>query len=273
MITIEELEKTHQQVPIIEVKASNFREGRGPEFVIDDSMETFFSMPNIGDKCNCLFDGAKFITHIAIAFRKGNERQYGFRISSNDFLSNKTSEDYEVFDVMDFTGKNMEIISQGYQAGNAQAGSFSAYGIRAYTPKEAKQPKVTQFKTEFEAKTDIEGISSEPIKIQASSSLEFDPGAEKVIDGNEGSAFESQGRGRVLRFTFEEQYNITAMEFVSRLPEAKQQLIRVNSQDLQSLKPDETVRHQFDPNISGNYVDIILNGNTVDDKNNLTSVR
>lgn len=273
MITIEELEKTHQQVPIIEVKASSFREGRGPEFMIDDSMETFFSMPNVGDKCNCIFEGAKFITHIAIAFRKGNERQYGFRISSNDFLSSKTSEDYEVYDIMDFTGKNMEIISQGYQAGDIIGGSFSAYGIKAYTPKDAVQPKTTQFKTDFVAKTDIEGISAEPLKIQASSSLEFDPGAEKVIDEKENTAFESQGRGRVLRFTFEEKVNITAIEFVSRLPESKQQLLRVNSQDLQSLKTDETARYQFDPIITGNYVDVILNGNTVDEKNNLTSVK
>lgn len=275
MITIEELEKTHQQVPIIEVRADKFREGRGPEFLIDDSMETFFSMPDVGDKANCIFEGPKFITHIAVAFRKGNERQYGFRISSNDFLSSKASEDFEVFDVIDFTGKNMEIISQGYQSGDVIGGSFSAYGIRAYAPKEAEQPKqnVTKFKTDFEAKTDIQGISPEPIKIQSASSLEFDPGAEKAIDDKENSYFETTGRGRVLRLALEEKHNITAIEFISNHPEDRTQLLRVNSQDIQSLKKGETARYEFDPNIVGHYVDVILNGNSVDEKNNIASIK
>lgn len=274
MISIEELENTHIQVPIIQVKADNYREGRDPKYLIDESTETFFSMPEEGNKVYCLFEGPKYITHIAIAFRKGDKRQYGFRISSTDFLSSKQSEDFEVFDVMDFTGKTMEIISQGYHEGELKGGSFSAYAIRAYTPMAIQQPK-TQLKTQFESKVDIEGVSSEPIEIEKASSLEFDEGADKVLEKDSTSAFEVKGRGRVLRFAFKgnESYNLTAVEFVSNLPEDKQQLLRINSQDMQSLKKGETARYEFNPSATGSFVDVILNGSTLDESNSLGSIK
>lgn len=272
-ITIEELEKTHVRVPMIQVTADKFREGRDPEYLIDDSAETFFSMPNKGDKCHCYFESDKFITHIAIAFRKGNNRQYGFRISSKDFLSSKQSEDFEVFNIEDFTGNNLEIISQGYHEGDINGGSFSAYSIRAYTPKDAIQPQTTTFKTEFVSKTDIDGISPEPVKVEKVSSLEFDPNPEGAIDDNMESSFESSGRGRVLRCEFEEVMKITAIEFASNLPGNKQQLLRINSQDMQTLKQNETARYELAPNIVGKTIDIILNGNTVDEKNNIGSIK
>src|SRR5688572_8217306 len=274
--TIEELEKSHEIVEIKEVRANSFREGRDPQYLIDGSTETFFSMPNVGDKCSCIFDSPKLITHIAIAFRKGDKRQYGFRISSKDFLSNKRSEDFEVFDVEDFTGDNMEIISQGYHEGDLNGGSFSAYNIVAYTPKNIEQPKtdphVKQFRTTIESKVDIDGPSPEPLTVESANSLEFDPNPDNSI-GDDSKGFESTGRGRVLRHEFAEVCNITAMEFISNLPEGKQQLIRINSQDMQSLKPGETARYELDPQLTGKSVDIILNGNTVDDKNSIASVK
>lgn len=270
-VTIEELEKTHDQVPIIQVKAEKYREGRDAKYILDDNKESFFSMPDVGDKLNCYFESAKFITHVAIAFRKGNERQYSFRISSKDFMSNKQSEEFEVFDIEDFTGKNMEIISRGYHENDINGSSFSAYQIRAYTPKDAPQPKTTQFKTTLETKTDIEGISAEPINVEGVTSLEFDPNPENSIAEKE--SFESTGRGRVLRHDFAEVYKITAIEFISNLPEGKQQLIRINSQDMQTLKPGETARYELEPFVVGKSIDLILNGNTVDEKNSIGGIK
>ena len=268
MVTLQELEKTHNRVEISKVTAANYSEKHDPEFFKEEDTKNFVEVPNIGDKINVRFNGPEFITHIGVQFVKGEERQYSFRVSSKDFLSNK-GKDLEIFDVEDFSGNNMEIIGQGYTDGIEDKPEFAAFYIIPFTPKEVK---VKTFKTDFESKIDVKGVPKEAIVIQAASSLEQEPGAENVIDGKKESVFEVSGRGKVLRLTFEDKMNVIALEYVTRLPKEKKQLIRVYNKDSNTEAPGEVTRVDFDSAYTGNYIDIILNGNTVDDQNSIESV-
>lgn len=254
MQTLKELEKDCQKIDIMKVNDND----------VNNSDDIKLSAKKKGEKILLRLDRAYPVRYLAIKFKDGDKIQYGLRCHSRDFLSSK-NDGYEVFDLENFTGKTVELISKGNTADDKdKSNNLDIEDIKLLVPNEFLDKKQEANKQLAEkAGGDLKNVKD--IDIKSVVSLEADEGAENAITQNK--EFTSNGRGRVLRFDLGAKYVISE---VSAKTKQDSQLIGLNGKTYEFSK-DKPLLINNDVFVS-NAVDMILEGGSKTTKNSIHNV-